>query len=110
MPQQDTDDITPYTAEFSCGIINVKEVMDVDHLRLIMDSRKLDGVINLPDSLRDQQVVVIILPVRLEIADAHNSTDDRSAFGSLHRYANPSLIHLEDHAWSMEVAGKHAKS
>ena len=77
----------------------------MEYLRQTVDSNKLNGVFNLPQSLRNRVVEVIILPAE----DERAFTQKRgSAFGSLNKYANPELMMLEKGAWEQAIIEKYA--
>ena len=76
----------------------------MDYLRQTMDSDSLNGLFDLPASLRNKKVEVIILPFK---ADEAHPRETGSAFGCLKKYANPSLIPLEEGAWGRAVKEKH---
>ena len=73
--------------------------------RQTVDSNKLSGVFNLPQSLRNRAVEVIILPAEDERAFTQKSG---SAFGSLKKYANPELMPEEKGAWERATVEKYA--
>lgn len=76
----------------------------MEYLRETIDSHSLSGIFNLPASLRNRTVEVIILPVENERAKPQR----RSARGRLSKYANPALIPLEKEAWARAAEEKHA--
>ncbi|MCL2322044.1 MAG: hypothetical protein FWC47_08075 [Oscillospiraceae bacterium] len=81
----------------------------MEFVRQIIDSNLLDKI-SLPESLRNTQVEIIILPI-----DKKSATSDtlnkpvslESIIGTLSSYANPDLIPLEKEAWSEAVYEKH---
>lgn len=79
----------------------------MEYLRQTVDSSNLNGIFNLPLSLRNKRVEVIILP-----ADGEDklTQKDGSAFGCLKKYANPMLIPQEKGAWNQAAVEKYAGS
>ncbi len=76
----------------------------MEYLRETIDSRSLTGIFNLPESLRNRNVEVIILPASVAKDDKRRR---KSLKGSLRQYANPDLIPLEKEAWPEAAAEKH---
>jgi hypothetical protein len=72
----------------------------------IVDSESLLGIFELPLALRNRKVEVIIRP--LEIATGMVITGE-SAFGCLHRFANPAKITGEKGAWERVLIENYAK-
>ena len=79
----------------------------MDYVRQTMGSAELSGIIDLPPTLRNRMVQVIILPAE-EIVVPSPKTG--SAFGCLKKYANPELIPQEKGAWERAVVEKYAGS
>ncbi len=77
----------------------------MEYLRETIDSRSLTGIFNLPESLRNRNVEVIILPANVV---KENKRRRKSLKGSLRQYANPDLIPLEKDAWAKAAEEKHA--
>ena len=77
----------------------------MEYLRQTVDSKKLSGIFDLPLSLQNKKVDVIILPI-----EDNNKTTQKSgsAFGRLNKYANPQLIPLEKGAWEQATVKKYA--
>jgi hypothetical protein len=77
----------------------------MDAIRKIINSDKLISVVNIPKSLRDKQVELIILPV----ADrGREQPSTKKGFGILKKYAKPELIASEDGAWATAIREKYA--
>lgn len=74
-----------------------------EYLREIVNSNILAPIFNLPASLHNRDVEVIILPADSE----QNHTNRSSARGRMNKYANPDLIPLENDAWVKAAEGKH---
>ena len=71
----------------------------------MVDSRNLLGVFDLPPEMRNRAVEVIIRDIERNPAPAKKG----SAFGCMHRFADPSKIAGEDGAWERAVVEKYAK-
>jgi len=76
-------------------------------LRQTVDSDKLSGFLELPLSLRNIKVEIIVLPAQDKAANAPVSKRG-SAFGCLKKYANPALIEQEKGAWERAVSERYA--
>jgi hypothetical protein len=72
-----------------------------------VDSERLLGLFNLPLSLRNQRVEVIIRPVK---TGSHEHAFGESAFGCLRHFAKPDKITGEKGAWERSVVENYAKS
>jgi hypothetical protein len=77
----------------------------MEYLRETIDSSSLTGIFNLPVSLRNRNVEVIILPAE---KDEKEGRRRKSARGCLSKYANPEFIPEEKGAWAKAVEEKHA--
>lgn len=81
----------------------------MEALRTTMHSARLAAIIDLPESLRDREVEVIVLPTG-ERAEMKQRNDEReSVMGCLREYANPALRELEEGAWERAAAEKYLK-
>lgn len=78
----------------------------MSYVRQTINSEKLSGIIDLPASLANQIVEVLILPLET----SHFGEPRKSAFGCLAKYANPDLIGKERDAWQNSVRDKHGVS
>jgi hypothetical protein len=74
-------------------------------IRKIVDSDALRSFIDVPMSLKNKKVEVIILPV---VDRTFDTTKKRSAYGILRRYANPELATAESSAWQDAIRAKYA--
>jgi hypothetical protein len=68
----------------------------MDYLHQTINSGSLSGIFDLPESLRNTNVEVIIFPADTTQTE-HLS--EKSTFGRLKQYANPSMIEHESLAW-----------
>ncbi|MCL2223641.1 MAG: hypothetical protein FWB96_01595 [Defluviitaleaceae bacterium] len=76
----------------------------MDYIQTI-ESDKLLSLFALPNSFLGKKVEVIVRPVHDTVLKQQDS-----AFGCLHKYANPALIPEEDRAWEKAVKDKYANS
>ena len=81
-------------------------VNNMEYLRTTIDSSVLTPIINLPYSLRNKNVEIIVLPVEKTV----NITKRKSLKGCLNKYANPDLLALEKDAWKKALEEKHANN
>ena len=75
----------------------------MEYIHEIMDSDSLLDIFNLPASLRNRKVEVIV-----KLAQAETPAVGKSAFGCLRRFANPAKIAGEKGAWERAVIKNHA--
>jgi hypothetical protein len=78
----------------------------LNYIHQTVDSETLLGIFDLPVSLRNRKVEVIVRPVEAEDSKNHAGA---SAFGCLRRFANPDKIAGENGAWERAVIEKYAK-
>ncbi|MDR1135062.1 MAG: hypothetical protein LBL49_02625 [Clostridiales Family XIII bacterium] len=77
----------------------------MDYVHQVIDSDRLVGALDLPNTFKGRKVEVIILPV--QETNALRSSE-KSSFGCLQKYAHPSLANKERDAWEQAVEEKHA--
>ena len=82
----------------------------MEAMRLTLNSAQLAPIIDLPATLRDREVEIIVLPT--QAAPVPPKTDSekpksRSFMGILKEYANPALRELEKGAWERAACEKH---
>ena len=70
-----------------------------------MKSNELISVVDIPKSLLNKRVELIILPVD---DGMRKKTHNNSVYGVLKKYANPALIASENSAWATASKEKHA--
>jgi len=70
-------------------------------IRKIIDANQLSSIIDLPDTMRNQKVEIIILPT------TENIHQPQSMKGILKKYANPKLIAQEKSAWENAIIKKY---
>ncbi|MCL2623806.1 MAG: hypothetical protein FWD31_09085 [Planctomycetaceae bacterium] len=77
---------------------------------MTMNSTQLASIIDLPTTLRDCEVEVIVLPNQT-VSNAEKPDDDKSSvnsiMGILKQYANPDLREQEKGAWEQAAAEKY---
>ena len=79
----------------------------METVREVVNSSKLTQLFNIPASLINRRVEVII---KLATDENKEVPIRKSARGRLSRYANPELQQMEKEAWGMTVGEKHANS
>jgi len=82
----------------------------MEAVRITMDSAQLASIVDLPMTLRDREVKVIVLPGRMtpdteELDNQETSVD--SVKGILKEYADPALRKLEKCAWEQAAVEKY---
>ena len=84
----------------------------MDFFRKVTNSNALKDIVDLPESLWDQDVELIILPLGNQLPSEQSATKASSptARGSLKQYANLDLMKLEQDAWEMGVKDKYEHS
>ncbi|WP_060788822.1 hypothetical protein [Geobacillus zalihae] len=77
----------------------------MDFVRVIKNSNDLEKFIDIPESLKNRKVEVIILPY----ADEENSeqSERKSLRGALSKYKNEDLQAQESDAWSQAVVDQY---
>jgi thiamine pyrophosphate-dependent acetolactate synthase large subunit-like protein len=82
----------------------------MEAFRTTINSDQLVGIIDLPMSLYDREVDVIVLP-SAAATDAKPACDEKpkveSIMGILKQYANPALRELEKDAWPQAAHEKY---
>ena len=81
----------------------------MEAIRLTLNSSRLAPIIDLPVTLRDREVEVIVLPTH---ASHHEKPDPDKAhsdsfMGILKQYANPELRKQEKGVWAQAACEKH---
>jgi hypothetical protein len=79
----------------------------MEYIHKTVDSETLLGIFNLPISLRNRKVEVIIRSVE---AEPQTTVTGESAFGCLRRFANPAKIAGEKDAWKRAAIENYAKN
>jgi hypothetical protein len=86
----------------------------MDYIHQTIDSNNLLGIFNVPPSLRNTKVEVLVFPAggnTIPIGPVDGSAPSgNSAFGCLKKYADPSKIAGEKGAWERAVIEKYAKN
>ncbi|MDR3280079.1 MAG: hypothetical protein LBT23_06175 [Synergistaceae bacterium] len=77
----------------------------MDYLHQTVNSDTLSEIFDLPESLRNTKVEVIIFPAYDKQTE---QSSGKPAFGRLKQYADPSLIEREAHAWELAMMEKYA--
>jgi len=79
----------------------------MEAIRLTMNSTRLMPVMDLPQSLHDREVDVIVLPSSVETKSRPLDPERKSMMGALSQYANPALRELEEGAWEQAAVEKY---
>ncbi|MDB5054153.1 MAG: hypothetical protein JWM44_2203 [Bacilli bacterium] len=84
----------------------------MDFFRKVTNSNALKDIIDLPESLWDQDVELIILPLGNQLPSKQSAytTSSPTARGALKQYANLDLMQHEQAAWEMGVKDKYEHS
>ena len=81
----------------------------METLRLTMNSARLVPIMDLPESLLDREVDVIVRP-KLELPEDRPPVSERkSMMGCLREYANPAMWELEKEAWAQAAVEKYVE-
>lgn len=74
-------------------------------IKQIIDAERLAPIIELPENMRHTKVEIIVFPANdvPEACIGINLEALDTLYGSLHEYANPNLIPLENTAWQAAV-------
>ena len=82
----------------------------MEAIRLTLNSTRFAPIIDLPMTLRDQEVEIIVLPSQ-EMSYTDKSDVEKSSVASikgiLKKYANPALRELEKGAWERAIVEKY---
>lgn len=80
----------------------------MDSIKKIANSNILDGIFDIPESLKNKRVLITISPYDdIEDKDIPRMKNLR---GSLSKYKNENFIKQEDNAWAMAMEEKHENS
>ncbi len=79
----------------------------MDFVRTVTNSDALKHIVDLPESLQNQDVELIILPINSVPPVKQAFPRTNSARGALRQYANPDLLQHEQEAWEKGVRDKH---
>ena len=79
----------------------------MEAIRLTMNSARLMSIIDLPATLRDCEVDVIVLPKSEEPKKSLPNSERESMMGCLRQYTNPALLELEKGAWERAAVEKY---
>jgi hypothetical protein len=79
----------------------------MEAIRLTLNSARLASIINLPKTLRDREVEVIVMQKSEDTKEWRINSEQKSMMGCLSQYANPSLIEQEKDAWERAATEKY---
>ena len=72
----------------------------MDFIRKVVNGTDLVNVIDMPNSLLNRQVEILVLPIEEKQKKVNKK---KSLAGFLAKYANPSLIKREENIWLEEA-------
>ncbi|MDF2923169.1 MAG: hypothetical protein K0R57_2083 [Paenibacillaceae bacterium] len=76
-------------------------------IRKVTNSDALKHIVDLPESLQNQDVELIILPLGDQFPGQQLTPASFAARGALKKYANINLVQYEQDAWEKGVQEKH---
>jgi len=79
----------------------------METLRITMDSARLTPIIDLPATLRDREVEVVVRSKVEKPKDRPPDSERKCMMGALSQYANPALRELEKEAWAQAAVEKY---
>jgi hypothetical protein len=79
----------------------------VSFVRRIVNSNVLAGVIDIPESLKNKKVEVLVFSLEDNTITASKNEKPKQAKGLLAQYKNTALIDKESSAWAEAVTEKH---
>ncbi|TYO96929.1 hypothetical protein [Desulfallas thermosapovorans] len=82
----------------------------MNFVRKVANSNILASIIDIPESLRNKKVEILILPYENEHGEAGIDQTPKRARGLLEQYKNKGLQALEDGAWAKAAVDKHENS
>lgn len=81
----------------------MKEGSTMNFVRKVIHSNMLEHIVDLPEDLRNQDVELIILPLRNPISNQASAVGPPSARGALKQFSNPELLQYEQEAWKKSL-------
>jgi len=84
--------------------------MNMEAIRTTLNSAQLASIIDLPVTLRNREVEVVILPAQTIPVSRQQDSEEtmvESVMGILKEYANPALRELEKGAWERAAVEKY---
>jgi hypothetical protein len=82
-------------------------VIFMNFIRKVTNSDALKHIVDLPESLRNRDVELIILPLGDQSPSKQALSSSHTARGALKQFANPDLLQHEQDAWEKGVQEKH---
>lgn len=79
----------------------------MNFVRKLVNSNIFSGIIDIPQSMKNRKVEVIIKPVDDEADKNNNTANIIKLRGALSKYKKLDLIDEENRAWSIAVVEKH---
>jgi len=84
--------------------------MNLTFVRKVTNSNILESVIDIPESLRNKKVEILIFPYENGDAEDGIAQNPKKARGLLEKYKNKERQSFENSAWSKAVVDKHENS
>lgn len=82
----------------------------MNFVRKVADSNILAGVVDIPESLRNKTVEILIFPYENVKTEEHIVRKTERVRGLLKKYQNKNLQKLESEAWAQAVADNNENS
>ncbi|MBF7084505.1 hypothetical protein IT084_16265 [Desulfallas sp. Bu1-1] len=82
----------------------------MNFVRKVANSNILASVIDIPESLRNKKVEILIFPYENEHVEANMDQKPKRARGLLEKYKNKDLQALENDAWAKAAVDKYENS
>ncbi len=82
----------------------------MNFVRKVANSNILASIIDIPESLRNKKVEILIFPYENEHNEASIGQKPKRARGLLEKYKNKGLQALEDGVWAKAAVDKHENS
>ena len=79
----------------------------METIHATVNSALLAPIIDLPDTLRDREVEIVVLPKLDTLQDQPRNPERKSMMGCLSQYANPALRELEEGTWERAAVEKY---
>jgi len=79
----------------------------MEAVRLTLNSSRLMPIINLPKTLHDCEVEIIIMAKSVDVKERLLDPERKSMMGCLSQYADSSLIEQEKDAWEQAATEKY---
>lgn len=88
----------------------LKEMRKMNFVRKVANSDILASIIDIPESLKNKKVEILILPIEDDSEEKQVLTHIAKARGSLKKYSNIDLIPEEENIWEKVMKEKYENS